>query len=303
MNIKKLNEELKKQLHEIELDKSFRDYQDARKAAAAEKIKGRFGNDIPVKTLNKIVGEEDASKLLKTIYRYTKINLQNGGIKEIPVPKSVDEAKNLLDDTNALLLQRGNRLAILIKYEGNLTAQWSPNQEFTDAVEYNFKRLSLDSPKNLAQAFNKGLFQKAWLVYGGKTDELTRKRRDAYIGSDQDKREYGKRFSNSEWGGADKSGYEKRNLSRELLELTRAARRQNFNMVKANAGNLKKLLINQIRNSEIEDYDTDILLEVINGLKDIETSRLSDYDLDDARSSQRRLEDKIQHISGLINQL
>ena len=301
MNIKKLNEEIKKQLHEIELDKSFRDYQDARKAAAAEEIKRRYGNDTPVKTLNKLIGEEAASKLLKNIYRATKINLENGGIKEIPVPRSSDEAKNLLDDTNALLLQSGNRLVILIKYKGNLTVKWPSSLEFTYRVEYNFKQLSLDSPKNIAQAFNKGLFQKAWLVYGGKTDELTQKRRDAYLDSDQEKRKYGKRYGS--WGNADKSGYEKRNLSQELLELTKAARRQNFNMVKANAGNLKKFLITQIRNSEIEDYDTDILLEVINGLKDIETAQFWADDLDDARSSQRRLEDKIQRISELINQL
>ena len=320
MNIKKLNEEIKQALNELEIDPSFKDYVDNRREEQREPFKHsmdrlqRYSQESDSddywkqqyeKELKKYMGKQEVDNILKTIYNKVHIDLQNGGIKEITVPSSSSKAIQLLQDRNkALILKWGSYLVLVTINEWSdrksLEAAWSNNQLSTIKSfvrdHSSGKVLDLTKHNSIAYALNKGLFDKAWLVYGGDTTEKRQQRYINYKGSKDDLR-------NSQNWNTDKSGYKLRNLKQELLNMTLNTRQHNFEEVKNKASEIRKDLINKIKTSDMEDFNVDVLHKITSGLKQIENSNLSSYSLDSANKSQQNLELKIKELTDLVQQL
>lgn len=226
MNIRKLNEAIKKALNELQVDPSFKDHikQSADNERAQTKKEIDIFTDLNaedwiIKQLTKrYKNKQQSEKVLKFIYDNTSIDLQHGGIKEISVPKSMREAIELIKGSNKALLLRNNERLTLCKLkeaDDNVSlyalefAQTDP--VFTNRIQYNGRTLDLTRPSSLTVALKNQLFDKAWLAYGEDTTELKRERTNNRAGSDYELRKKGT-YSQLHKEGRDRSGYIKRNL-------------------------------------------------------------------------------------------
>ena len=318
--LNKLNEELKQILNEMDIDPSFQDYMKGRKAyqkgkdeKEAEYYKKNanlddendYGTIEYKRYLAKSLGKHEADEILKTIYNKCHIDLENGGIKEIPVPTNIREVKDQLkDDNTAMILKRGDFISLITNRYNTIASEWSNNKygsSFTNIVSepgWKGKEFDISKPLNLSKVINKGLFDQAWLVYGGSTQQLMQARRAAYIGSDEEQR------IGADWRyDTDKSGYLKRNLKRELAAMTRDAKKQDFDRVKNSANELRKNFIKRIKDSDIEDISTKDLSAFVNRLKDIESTYFSDYTSDAIKKSQAEIEAQINNLNILVDRI
>ena len=317
--LNKLNEELKQILNEMDIDPSFQDYIKGRKAyqkgkdeKEAEYYKQSANLDDEndwyareyKRYLAKSLGKHEADEILKTIYNKCHIDLENGGIKEIPVPTNIREVKDQLkDDNTAMILKRGDFISLITNRYNTIASEWSNNKygsSFTNIVSepgWKGKEFDITKPLNLSKVINKGLFDQAWLVYGGSTQQLMQDRRAAYRGSNEDQR------YDSWRSDVDKSGYLKRNLKRELAAMTRDAKKQDFDKVKNSANELRKNFIKRIKDSDIEDISTRDLSAFVQRLKDIESTYFHDYNSDEIKKSQAEIEAQINGLNNLVDRI
>ena len=307
MELAKLNKCLK-QFYELQVDPDLRDriqkgsdklrepYRD--EIEYAKNNLDKYPNDYYFKrqyerALRQYKQSNDFDKLYKKLYNTARIDLEQATINKVPIPDTGNELLSLLKDGYPTILSSGDKLFLFDKNGYNVYG----NNALSNFLKVNGRQLNMDSDKNIKVAGNKHLFNNAWKVHGPSTEEL-RDQRWANRQGSVDRNKYG-------WN-VDKSGYPKRNLSKELADKKRGDYTNQINNIKQQSVDLRRQLVQKIKTSDIEDIDVNTFNRIsntLNQLNQVNTSKVSYGDSEDANKYIADSNKLLDNLKDIINNI
>ncbi len=306
---KKINEEFQ-QLLELEISPSLKDtlqgyekrhrdgiqdrIQDEQEQIDREIERNGVASGYTISSLNSLKqslkSASTYSQIFKDMYDSLKVDLNTAKITEIDVPKTSKELTAKLDDCIVLFKVKKNeyqskydfnRKHFVLADKGRMV-RMPNNNIFTTDVFVKGKVLDLrSSATNLARAINGDAFDQAWIIENAEATLEKRSQR-----SDRKHKRVNRTTDNeitNSWYGAadyDKSGYEKRDINKELEASKQKDRSMEIELLKQElkdieADSWKAVTSGKYPDLSFEDWNTFLneKRQVLNAIADLGLTR------------------------------